>query len=88
MGVFVEKVYCVSFVQNHENKLLGISNNIILVPFLDMTFFRCGLYKIINFTKKMINKFYTVMPANSKIKQFTTLSIKYPKIIFFIFYIY
>jgi hypothetical protein len=52
MGVFVEKVYCVSFVQNHENKSFKISNNVILVPFLDMTFFRCGLYKIINFTNK------------------------------------
>jgi hypothetical protein len=52
MGVFVEKVYCVSFVQNHENKSLGISNNVILVPFLDMTLFRFFLYKIINFTDK------------------------------------
>jgi hypothetical protein len=33
----------------------------------------------------MINKFYTMMPANSKIKQFTTPSIKHPKIIFLIF---
>jgi hypothetical protein len=52
MRVFVEKVYCVSFVQNHENKSLGISNNVILVRFLDVTFLRCGLYKIINFTNK------------------------------------
>jgi hypothetical protein len=28
----------------------------------------------------MINKFYTMMLANSKIKQFTTQSIKHPKI--------
>jgi hypothetical protein len=34
----------------------------------------------------MINKFYTMMPANSKIKEFTTPSIKHPKIIFFIFF--
>jgi hypothetical protein len=39
MSVFVEKVYCVSFVQNHENKSLGISKSVILVPFLDMMFF-------------------------------------------------
>jgi hypothetical protein len=57
MGVFVEKVYCVSFVQNHENKSFKISNNVILVPFLDMTFFRCGLYKIINFTNKWLINF-------------------------------
>jgi hypothetical protein len=37
----------------------------------------------------MINKFYTMMLANSKIKQFTTPSIKHPKIIFLIYiYIY
>jgi hypothetical protein len=52
IGVFVEKVYCVYFVQKHENKSLGISNNVILVLLLDMTFFRCGLYKMINFTNK------------------------------------
>jgi hypothetical protein len=52
MGVFVEKVYCVSFVQNHENKSFGISNKVILESFLDMTYFKCGLYKIINFTNK------------------------------------
>jgi hypothetical protein len=52
MSVFVEKVYCVSFVQNHENKSLEISNYVILVPFLDMMFFICGLYQIINLTNK------------------------------------
>jgi hypothetical protein len=57
MSVFAEKVYCVSFVQNHENKSLEISNYVILVPFLDMMFFRCGLYKIINFTNKWLINF-------------------------------
>jgi hypothetical protein len=35
----------------------------------------------------MINKFYTMMPANSKIEQFTTQGIKHPKIIFLIFFL-
>jgi hypothetical protein len=35
----------------------------------------------------MINKVCTMMPANSKIKQFTTPSIKHPKIIFLIFFL-
>jgi hypothetical protein len=34
----------------------------------------------------MIDKFYTMMPANFIIKQFTTPSIKHPKIIFLIFF--
>jgi hypothetical protein len=36
----------------------------------------------------MINKFYTMMLANSKIKQFTTPSIKHPKIIFLIVFFF
>jgi hypothetical protein len=36
----------------------------------------------------MINKFYTMMPANSKIKQFTTPSIKHPKIMFLIVFFF
>jgi hypothetical protein len=54
MAVFVVKVYCVSCIQNHENKSLRISKNVFSVPLLDMTFFRCGLYEIINFAKKCL----------------------------------
>jgi hypothetical protein len=37
IGVFFEKVNCLCTIQNHENKSLGISNNVILIQFLDMT---------------------------------------------------
>jgi hypothetical protein len=37
IDVFFEKVNSLSTIQNHENKSLGISNNVILIQFLDMT---------------------------------------------------